>query len=53
VYGGGERESRVSAQLTAVDSQGVVNVPTLQYIAAQNTDGTDNITPYCEYIVLP
>jgi len=25
----------------------------LQYIAAQNTDGTDNITPYCEYIVLP
>ena len=51
--GGGERESRVSAQLTAVDTQGVVNVPTLQYIAAQNTDGTDNITPYCEYIVLP
>ena len=53
VYGGGERESRVSAQLTAVDTQGVVNIPTLQYIAAQNTDGTDNITPYCEYIVLP
>ncbi|EGD33427.1 hypothetical protein HMPREF9071_1922 [Capnocytophaga sp. oral taxon 338 str. F0234] len=53
VYGGGERESRVSAQLSAVDTQGIVSIPTLQYNAAQNTDGTDNVTPYCEYIVLP
>ena len=54
VNGGGERESRIKASISAISTDGLVNVPILSTEQYQNEEGPNPLpNPYCEYIILP
>ncbi len=54
VNGVGPRNSNVKARITAVSTDGLIEIPALETEQYQNNEGPNKLKyPYCEYIVLP
>ena len=54
VSGEGPRSSNIRASITAVSTDGLVEIPSLQTEQYQNEEGINPLRyPYCEYLILP
>lgn len=54
VSGEGPRSSNIRASITAVSTDGLIEIPSLQTEQYQNEEGINPLRyPYCEYLILP
>lgn len=54
ISGAGPRGSNIKANIKAVSSDGLIEIPVLESIHYQNKEGIINLqNPYCEYLILP